>query len=378
MLVDPFADPNSPNPGVFVGTKNYGSGAHTILKLSSTGGDPPFSQVNVEELDYALTRVSSIVEGNDGLYAVGQGPLDPQAKNTVDVWRVRMSARQDQGARLSWRDDDKFTLTKGSSSVANSATLDAGGSLYVAGKAYSGSTPTWIVRRKTSGTWGTVFNQKAQDVNLVPGICFFPGKAGSPALPPAILTVGTLNSKWTVFRRQNPDFSGNWVAVDAWPKEAKTEATAYDAACDSTGNIYVVGCRGRNGVSPSGWVIRRSSDGGGSWITLLDTGDATGSWAYRVGFDAFGTVWVGGVINPTGNQPLWAVLRNSNPESPDSWVASASARIVPFDGTWSKGAGVAADGYGNVFLTGSVFNWTLPDGTSFPGERVGLLRISGQ
>jgi hypothetical protein len=377
LQFDPFAPADDPNPGCYLGIINASPGEASILKLSSNKlVDPAFTQVDVQPVDSALSSVYRIVyeESTRTLYAVGSGPQNPNARKLVTVARVRAFA--EGGA--SWVDDDLAYLTAASSRATGA---DAGGGyVYASGTASS----SWVVRRKVataaSGSWATVYSQRAQDLNMNPKLCFYPGKAAtaeSPGSPPAVFTVSVFNSKWTVMRSQSQGALGTWSAVDIWPAQPKTaQATPYDVACDRSGNLYVVGCHGLNAQDPSGWVVRFSSQGGdsGTWNTVLDTAEGVGSWASRIGFDASDNIWITGVTNPSGTKPLWTVLRKRQGQS---WPESAAARVRPFgDNTNSKGAGLTADDFGNVFMTGLVSNWQDADETVFAGDRAAVLRIS--
>ncbi|MCL4180076.1 MAG: hypothetical protein KJ072_20305 [Verrucomicrobia bacterium] len=369
VLVDPYPL-DQDNPGVFVGCQASSFGSATVLRLTPT--DPSFSLFSFSEVDSGLASVNDLAHNpGDGLYAVGYGPKESKGKTTV-IWKVRKSLDQDRGAANTWREEDRFFLARGAFSRATGVTTDTGGVVYVSGIASDVRAPHWIVRRKLpDGAWTTVHDQKAQDNSMVPAICFFPGNVDCPT--PAVFTVGDLDSKWAVLRSQNQ--GATWTLVDDWSSAA--EASAYDAACDSQGNLYVVGCRGLNGRNPTGWVVRISRDGGTEWDTLLDAADGPNSWASRVAIDGAGHVSLSGVIHDANGTPRWAVVRN-NPQQPWSGdvLASWESRVLPFgEAVHSKGRGITADALGNLFLTGDVADWTDAYGNAFPGDRIGLLRL---
>lgn len=366
VLIDPFSD--QANPSVFVGYQSSTSGSATVLRLSPN--DPLSFSFSIAEVDSGLASVTRVAHNlGDALYAVGYGPKDSKGR-TVDIWKVRKSHDQNKGDANTWFEDDRFFFSKGGFSRSTGVTTDTSGNVYVSGIANDGRAPHWVVRRKVpGGVWTTVCDVKGQDNSMVPAMCFYPGNANNPT--PAVFTVSDLNSKWTVLRSQNQGMT--WASVDSWPG-GNVEASAYDAACDSQGNIYVVGCRGLNGKNPSAWVVRRSQQGGnvGTWEPLLDAPGA-GSWAFRVAIDGGGNVSVSGVIQDSTGTPRWAVVRNSPGQL---WSDSWASRILPFGAaTPSKGRGLAADVAGNLFLTGDVADWTDSEGNSYPGGRVGLLRM---
>jgi hypothetical protein len=362
-LIDPLSvDPSS--PGVFIGCwSDSPEGIGSVLHLDPNG-NPSVVDTDLDRV-YGLGCIPS--SQTPTLYAVGEGKLvtvPPFPRNNPNVWKVRKSITG--GGANSWATDDTFYLsTKPSAASARGITTDAGGNVYVCGLANS----HWIVRRLPSGgSWATVSDVSSQGEAIANGMCFFPGNSYNSTK--AVLAVGILNSKWTVLRSQNQGAS--WQSVDAWSPGSKAAATAAAATCDSAGNIFVVGYRG-TWVGPTGWVIRMSSDGGNTWIPVLDISEGAHSWALAVAADGVGNIWVSGMTFNTSGVPRWTVLQHSPSES---WPQSWSFRGIPFGQTYSKARGIAtataSDASGNVvnnvFVTGEL-GWQ--DGTS----RVAVQRL---
>jgi len=375
VLIDPFD--SAPAPGILLGLNNSTVGNATIMRLTPT--DSASSSFTVTDLDHGLSAAIRLANNpGDGLYAAGYAPVDPNAKNLTYVWKVRKSSSQ--GNAGTWTDDDTYFSTKTAFSTASGIATDSAGNIFVSGVVNYGSTPHWVVRRKTpGGAWSTVFDVKNNNVNMVPSVCFLPGDANNP---PAIFTASDLNSKWTVMRSQNQGASGTWQQVDSWTGGGSA-AAAYEVSCDGLSRtIYCVGCRGLNGsltTPPSGWVIRASTDGGKTWSLLLDA-PGQGSWAYSLTVDPSGAVSVSGVVNPGGNTPLWKVIRCAQPLDPASWSASfAATDTLPYGyQTYSKGRQVCTDAFGNVFAAGFVTDWTdisTSQAVAYSGVRVGLVRL---
>ena len=331
----------------------------SILHLDPNG--------NPSVVDTDLDRVYGLGynPANSTLYAVGDGKLatvPPFPRSNPNVWKVRKSIAE--GVANSWETDDTFYLSTKAAASARGITTDASGNVYVCGLANPNSGNShWVVRKlPPGGSWTTVLDVSGQGDAIANGICFFPGNSSNPT---AVLAVGILNSKWTVLRSQNQGAS--WQSVDAWSPGNKAAATAFDAACDSAGNIFVVGGRG-TWIGPTGWVVRMSLNGGNpnTWTTVLDVGEGSHSWAGKVAADGAGNVWVSGMTQSASGTPRWTVLQNSPSEN---WSTSWDFRQRPFGETYSKGRGIATDTSGdNVFVTGEL-GW--PDGTS----RVAVQRL---
>ncbi|MCI0541040.1 MAG: hypothetical protein L0Z50_38045 [Verrucomicrobiales bacterium] len=126
-------------------------------------------------------------------------------------------------------------------------------------------------------------------------------------------------------------------------------------------------------------MLRKSSDGGQGWETLLDQPSQIDSWAVRLAVDPANNITLAGSIDGANGSPRWAVVRNSPGQAwSGSPTASWETLTFPFgeDATFlSKGRGMVFDASGNIFLTGDVIDWTDPeDGSFYSGTRVGLLR----
>jgi hypothetical protein len=328
-------------------------------------GNPTYQATVVDdELDrvYAL----GFEPAPEAVYAAGDGlqvTAPPLPRVNPTIWKVRKSSNGNLG---SWITQDSFSLATTTYASARGITFDAAGNVYVCGEAApKRGGLRWIVRKlAVGGSWTTVSELFGQGDASAKGVCFFPGNAVNSR--PAVLAVGSLNNKWTVMRSQ--DAGASWTSVDSWSPGAKVAATASKVACDSAGNLYVVGSRG-TWLYPTGWVVRKSPDGGGSWTTVLDVAEGAYSVAGSVATDGAGNIWITGyTMNPTGT-PRWTVLPNGVQRSfPENNSAFLQSRQLPFGEAYSKARGIATDAAGdNVFITGEV-RWE--DGTS----RVGLQR----
>jgi hypothetical protein len=374
VLVDPFSP--GPAPGVFVGL--WGGTSQSVLRLTPV--DAESSEFHVEEVDRGLTSVFRLAYNqNEGIYAGGHSSLQYTSRNRATVWTVRWSANADQGNMNTWKESDLFyfqTVNKNKSVTVHHSTCfdvaaDHTGAMFATGLASNGSSDRWVIRRKLPGavSWTTVRDEPTGNRNMNPGLCSFPGNATAP---PSVFAVGDEGYRWAVLRSQ--DQGATWVNVDPWP-EGPAQSAAVDAAVDLAGNIYVVGYHGVNGTNPSSWTVRRSSDGGTTWIPMLDVQGPTVTAAVSLGIDSAGAVTVSGTVTPDGTTPRWMVVRCTEPGSPAAWTAAFAAGIYPFGGTSSQGSGVSADPFGNLFLGGVVRDWIDETNTYYSGARAGLVRM---
>ncbi len=373
-LIDPFsADPA--NPGVFIGSTVDASGNGALVRLDPNGT----SSYTVTNVDSELFAVSDLgcntppfsPVSPTRLYAVGSRrafTVPPLPRTNPYLWVVRTSA--DGGDSWTGIGGDTFQLNSRESAGANGFAADASGNVYACGNAFLKNLTHWIVRRLSAGgaNWQTVSDLTAKSGGYANGMCFFPGNNLNSV--PAVFAVGWLNSKWEVRRSQ--DHGLTWLSVDP----GVGLGNAHKAACDSAGNIFVVGSRD----SGSRWVVRMSADGGTTWATMLDVADGSINAARNVAADQQGNVWVAGMtsVGSDASAPRrWTVVRHNNILStPESWSDSWSSRQHSFPGDYSDAFGIAADATGNnVFVTGTVQDWTDGNLNFYPGSRLAVQRL---
>lgn len=379
VLINPFT--TSPAPGVFLAIGGA-TGESSIYRLTPINADS--STFAIEPADSGLLIASKLAyRPSDGLYAAGAAVSTGSRKSTsTQFWKVRRSPEAGLGNPGTWLDDDTFQFSStaknlklplNSRAMGIAADRDGkvAGNVFVCGWASDGNVNHWIIRKRAlAGGWSTVLDLKAADGYSMPvKMCFVPQGGNNPTA--AFFAVGILNDRWTVLRSLNQGAS--WQAVGPWPTDG-SQASAYDVASDSLGNIYVVGSRGRDGYN-RGWVLRKSSDGGLNWTDLLDQPSQLDSWAVRLAIDGADNITLAGAIDNASGSPRWAIVRNSPGQT---WADSWATGIFPLGDNAtgiSKGRGMAADASGNLFLTGDISNWTDPvDSTVVSGT--GLLRFA--
>ena len=347
MLIDPFS-PDPANPEIFLGCA---SDSGSVLHVSNGVPTPADTDLGVTwGMGFNLT--------NSTIYAVGEHLRiadAPSSASNQEVWSVRKSTME--GGLNTWMQDDTFLLSTTAGAMARAITTDDSGNVYVCGMAYPASGNShWVVRKLSFGAtnWTTVVDAAVKSSTAdAHGLVSFPGNSLNPSK--AVFAVGTLNSQWTVMRSQNQGAS--WQIVDAWSPGKNIGATANKAACDSMGNIYVVGYRGV-ALTGAGWVVRKSTDGGNTWSLVLDVSEGIYCKASSIAIDG-ADVWVAGTTSPAGStQGRWTVLKNGVQGTLSANNAAfLQIRQLPFGNALSNpSGGVHADSNGNVFVAGLLFD----------------------
>jgi hypothetical protein len=271
------------------------------------------------------------------------------------VWRSL-----DGGATWNTVDDYVMrTATIGGDEV--SIAVDAAGDVYVSAyDFYKTSTLNydWIIRK---GIGGTSFSVVDFLPNSVPNHVFVHPTAGIFVVGRTIFTVrSSTTSAWLV--RRSTDGGATWSNVDTIPFSS---SSFYSAACgisaDRAGNLYVVGSGREKSTSAERWLVRRSTDGGNSWTTVDSYQLAAGQHSYArcVGTDAVGNVFVAGQGNLSDRTSVtgcW-VLRKSVGGT-ESWE---TVDVFQNGGLGATANAIAADPFGNVFVSGSSgwSNWLI-------------------
>lgn len=287
-------------------------------------------------------------QGN--LYAVGETLettyISKRDRSTQDYWSVTKSSN----GGASWNPVDYYqyvpglTTTQGGLGVnaATGFTADNQGNIYVVGWVQDAAGTYHGLVRKSSdggGSWTLALD--------LPGYEF--GHAAFSPATGAIFVVGNLGpaggelAPWLVER--SLDYGATWQAVDT-PTPAPFSSAASDTvACDSAGNVYVVGRAVKETATSTNvvWLTRQSADGGDTWQTM----DAVSAALARgVAVTPSGTVVVVGQAEDAQGTIHWITRTNSG----SGWQPSDDFQLAP--GAQAVAEGVTTDAAGNILVTG--------------------------
>jgi hypothetical protein len=184
-------------------------------------------------------------------------------------WLLRkagLGASRDQ-----WNDVDDFQLVPGKDAQAFSTAFDRAGNIFVSGSARDASgVRNWIVRKSSDQgqTWATV-DQLATAASQGPFSILAASDGTIYAAGYQIVKSGTVTkTHWLV--RKSADVGATWATVD----DLTADQSSFNASTmlEYAGAIYVLGQGyGLAGESTDGrMMIRKSSDSGASWTTVLE------------------------------------------------------------------------------------------------------------
>lgn len=274
------------------------------------------------------------------LFSVGTG----NDANGMTHWLVRKST--DSG--MTWSLVDDYQLLPGKSSLVRKIRINSSGDIFVIGSANDNSSSHGIVRRSHDGgfTWITI-----DDFQLSSG-----KNASSDDL--AFDSVGNIYiagygydssnyGHWII--RKSTDGGTSWIVVDDFSYTATFSSSPDSIHIDNSGNIFVAG-NGRDGSNISHWLVRKSSDNGASWITIDDNALVAGKEANALDIvaDALGLVYTIGYASDASDKLNWIVRKSA--DSGTTWTTIDSFQLMALKDSLAEA--VAVNSSGHIFVTG--------------------------
>lgn len=250
----------------------------------------------------------------------------------------------------SWSNVDQFQLSTGANSSAARMSVDASGTLWVAGSAKdSSSVSHWIVRKSTDegATWTTVDNFTDQGHSSSPVSVMF------GATNEVIVSGYTVdNGAYTWLVRRSTDNGSTWstVTVHTMQTGERTYGVSMTRASSGAWFVYgsVIALDGNGDISASSWLVLKSTDNGSTWSTS-DSFDyaGVGTFIRKVAIDSSGNLYsTGYVYSNTGTH---SIIRKST-NGGTSWSTLEDYQWSP--GEWSETIDLTFDSLGNMFTTG--------------------------
>jgi len=286
------------------------------------------------------------------LYAAGQ------SKDAAGISHWVLVKRDATGSVSTVED---YQYPGGSYTAALGITRDAAGNIFVAGEAdttivvkHTSSTIShWIVRELKANTSAWVaaedFTYQGQSTYARDII----------AAPSGLYVTGFGGGHWLT-RRGAADAAGNivWATVDDFKADPNYSSLAQGLGTDANGNVYSLGTAvksnclsGKQAGSVQEWTVRRTSNGGGSWLTIDSARGAGSGTAAAQGFgsDASGNLYAVGYLPGSDNSAHQVVRTLGINDS--SWATLDDWQLAPGHGAF--GSGLLADHAGSVYAVGN-------------------------
>lgn len=320
----------------------------TVLKANPADPNWFFSDDTKPAGSYSSVVRKSTFDSLGRLYSIGQIQALPSTSG-ISYWLTRLSS--DSG--LTWSTVDTYQYASGQPINATGATADDQGNIYAVGWARASSPKKntagnlhWLVRKSGDGgqSWSLADDFEGPATGF--------GASGAGFVPGAgIFVVGSefVGEAWRV-RRSLTGNAGSWTTVDG----PLAGGAAQGVGSDGVGNIYVAGSlfiitqpatRNTPAVGYNAWGVRKSSDGGTTWVTVDLLGART--FAKAVGNDAAGNAIVVGLATDAQNKNHW-IVRRLDPLA--GWQTIDDFQLAP--GYSAVASGVTVDSEGNLLVAG--------------------------
>jgi len=283
-----------------------------------------------------------------------------------------------------------------SNDYSNAVCTDVDGNVYMTGT-FQGSTITFgeytlnntsegfldffVVKYDAQGNviWAISDGGAADDFAY--GICVDPsgnicitGHYNSPSLqigPSILVNISTAPNAPDVFvAKYDPDGTAMWGrSSDSGPTQ--DYAFVNGIGSDAAGNIYVAGYYGYQSAVNFGGIILESYGDVDMFLVKYDT-DGNVVWARRMGgsdgdyinaiqVDPIGNIYITGAFINSADLGGITLTSTNDGSYEEMFVAKydsdgnsiwANYALVPYAGNYASGTGIAADGNGNVYISG--------------------------
>jgi hypothetical protein len=206
-----------------------------------------------------------VVDMSDNIFVTGT--LQKELSDAI-VWIVRKS--DDGGA--SWTTVDEYQYTGSYKCFAMGIDKNSSDHLFVAGSCTpTGEAARWIVRRSIDGgtTWTTIEDYQLASGNNSAANGIRVDAGNNIYVTGSAMLYSYYNPYWIT--RKSADGGATWTTVDNFGRISYRSNFGYKLEVDNTGNIYASGtCANANYRSGFDWVIRKSTDAGATWTTVLE------------------------------------------------------------------------------------------------------------
>ena len=95
--------------------------------------------------------------------------------------------------------------------------------------------------------------------------------------------------------RKSADGGNSWITVDNYQLFTSGNQVAVGFAADSNGNLYVAGWASASTTQgPYYWIVRKNPGGTGTWTTVDNFQYVASAQTHSIAADGLGNVFVGG------------------------------------------------------------------------------------
>ena len=239
------------------------------------------------------------------------------------------------------------TSASGNYDYGRGIAVDGNGNVYVTGYEYiSGQEDNiWVRKYDSDGdvVWTKTYNGVANTGDRGCGIAV--DGSGNVYVTGAETVAGEASNVWV--RKYDSDGDVLWTRT--YNGTDNDDDIGYGIAVDESGNVYVVGCEMTIAEAANIWVRKYDTDGDVVWTRTYNDIEDNDDLGQGIAVDGSGNVYVTGSEWVTGEQDnIWA--RKYDADGDIVWTKTHNGPINEKD----RGRGIAVDDSGNVYVTGWV------------------------
>jgi len=277
------------------------------------------------------------VDGDGNVYVVGSDYVIGQNDN---IW-VR---KYDSNGYVVWT--STYNGADNGVDIGYGIAVDGSGNVYVTGreKVTGEGYNIWVRKYDSDGdeVWTKTYTSAGNENDYGYGIAV--DGNGNVYVTGYEYVSGENSNIWV----RKYDSDGDEVWTKTYNGSDNGNDKGYDIAVDGSGNVYVTGSETVTGEASNVWVRKYDSDGDVLWTRTYNGTDNDDDIGYGIAVDESGNVYVVGyemTIAEAAN--IWA--RKYDTDGDVVWTRTYNDAEDNDD----LGYGIAADGSGNVYVTGS-------------------------
>ena len=292
-----------------------------IAKYDTTGAiqwQRKLDTASVSDIGYAIA-----VDGSGNVYVTGQAITGSLAHAFI--------AKYDTTGAIQWQ--RKLDTINISSDTGYGIAVDTTGSIYVTGQA-NATTAAYIFTAKlpADGTIPGTGTYVVGGSTLTYSAATMVDSAASLVDAAGTLTSSVLSASHWI------------VSLDV----ASNADAGYGIAVDGSGNVYVTGqANATTATAAYVFIAKYNSAGTIQWQRSLDNA-GTSDYGYGIAVDGSGNVYVTGQANASTSTAAYVFIAKYDTTGVIQWQV-----VLDNSGVTDAGYGIAVDGSGNVYVTGS-------------------------
>ena len=246
---------------------------------------------------------------------------------------------------------NRYNGSGNGSDGASSIAIDKDGNVYVTGNTDVSGTNNYdfaTIKYNSNGTqlWATTYGRTGNSYESASAISV--DDASNVYVTGSSSGTGTGSDYATI--KYNPNGTQLWISIYNGPGSVSgREDNAYELAIDNTGNVYVSGSSDSSGTNRDYATVKYNTDGIQQWVSRYNGPGNYEDFVGGLAIDGNGNVYVTGSSSGTGTGSDYATIKY-NADGIQQWVERYNNGLTNFN---DGASGVAVDDAGNVYVTGT-------------------------